>query len=199
LLLWRKDILLDDDLFVTTPVISLQAEWSVADQLILPTTIAPWLLEVASLTARLKRHCQHFQLQVVQESLQPLPAFLQPLLAETTFALVREVILYCDNQPCVYGQSWLPETTLDKLQPLAKMGNRPLGDYIFRQENLVRGEIEACQVDISLTQVNAGQTQHCWARRSVFQLQQQPFLVAEVFLPAIEQLSATAANEMSTQ
>lgn len=184
---------------MTTPVISLQADWSVADQMILPPSIAPWLLEVASLTALLKRHCQQFHLQVVHESMQPLPSFLQPLFPASAPALLREVILYCDDKPCVYAQSWLPKTTLDILQPLANMGQRPLGDYIFRQANLVRGEIEACKVDISLPQVAAGQLQQCWARRSIFQLQQQPFLVAEVFLPAIQQLSATANHVTRAQ
>lgn len=182
-----------------TPVISLQADWSVANSLALPATIAPWLLEVASLTARLKRHCQRFRLEVLHESVQPLPAFLQPLLTTSCSALLREVILYCDDLPCVYAQSWLPKTTLDALQPLASMGQRPLGDYIFKQQNLYRGAIEACQLDISLEQVAMGNKQHCWARRSIFELQQQPFLVAEVFLPAIGQLKLADTNVTSAQ
>ncbi|MGI5308393.1 chorismate--pyruvate lyase family protein [Rheinheimera sp. WS51] len=182
---------------MTTPVISLQADWQKASMLNLPAVIAPWLLEEASLTAKLKRHSQLFQLQVLHESMQPVPAFLTALFPDTpdnSSALLREVLLSCDNQPCVYAQSWLPKTTLASLQPLANMGQRPLGDYIFRQENLLRGEIEACQVDISLPQVASGQSQLCWARRSVFQLQQQPFLVAEVFLPAIARLKQNSSS-----
>lgn len=173
---------------MTNPVISLQADWSEATDIVLPETIAPWMLEIASLTARLKLHSQHFRVQVLHESFLTLPQHLQPLLPQTRQAMLREVILWCNEQPCVYGQSWLPEPTVQALQPLAELGDRPLGDYIFRHGSLQRGPIEAAKVDIQLAAVLNAKRQQCWARRSVFQLQSHPLLVAEVFLPAIELL-----------
>jgi chorismate lyase len=180
------------DFFVTeysvlsTPLISLDAQWQDACTMHLPAVLAPWVLEPASLTARLKRHCQQFRVQVLQQQRASLPAFLQPLLPHTQAAQVREVILWCNELPCVYAQSWLPEHTLAQLQPLADLGERPLGDYIFQHQSLQRGTIEATELVIALSQLTV--PVRCLTRRSVFQLQQLPLLVAEAFLPDMAKL-----------
>ena len=171
---------------MTIPFISLQTAWQDATQAVLPAELSPWLLEHASLTARLKRHCQRFRVQLLQEQRATLPDFLQPMLPDTAIAQVREVILWCDDKPIVYAQSWLPEQTIIDLRALADVGERPLGDIIFQQPGLVRGPIEVSEIDLALPQLAL--MQRCWARRSVFSLQQHPLLVSEVFLPAISSL-----------
>lgn len=182
---------------LTTPHICLDARWQDAGQLSLPPQLAPWLLEAASLTARLKRHCQKFRVQVLNEQRTTLPVFLQSLLPATVDAQVREVILWCDGLPCVYAQSWLPQQTIQALRPLADLGERPLGDYIFQQPDLRRGKIEVAKLDIATLHADMAllplpaQTS-CYARRSVFRLNGLPLLVAEVFLPALAQLDSAA-------
>lgn len=186
--------------FVTTPLISLDADWQAAAIQLLPPQLAPWILEPASLTARLKRHCRQFRLQVLNEQRCALPAFLQPLLPDTHTAQLREVILWCNEQPCVYAQSWLPERTIDTLRPLADLGERPLGDYIFQQPGLHRGSIEAAQLGLTQLQAQMALPQFapalCYARRSVFTLNGLPLLVAEVFLPAMAELEMTQADTL---
>jgi chorismate lyase len=178
-------------LFVSTPFISLDAQWQDACSMVLPRELAPWVLETASLTARLKRHCKQFRLQLLQEKRASLPVFLQHLLPGSLSVQVREVILWCDDQPCVYAQSWLPEKTINTLQPLAELGERPLGDYIFQHQSLQRGRIEAAMLQLNLPQFTTAAS--CLARRSVFQLEQQPLLVAEAFLPATAMLREVGA------
>lgn len=99
------------------------------------------------------------------------------------------MILWCNDMPCVYAQSWLPQQTIALLQPLAQLGERPLGDYIFQHQSLQRGVIEAAQFDIALPQWDIAAL--CYVRRSVFQLQGQPLLVAEAFLPDISKLEVS--------
>ncbi|MEH8019970.1 chorismate lyase [Rheinheimera metallidurans] len=172
---------------MSIPFISLDSSWQDANKAVLPATLAAWVLEPASLTARLKQHCSEFRVQVLQERPVALPNFLQPLLPNTKQAQVREVILWCDNQPCVYAQSWLPEQTINTLRPLASLGERPLGEYIFQHQSLRRGPIEATTLAIEFAQLNLAST--CYVRRSVFQLENQPLLVAEAFLPAMANLA----------
>jgi chorismate--pyruvate lyase len=174
---------------VSIPVISLDTDWHQAQNCSLPSELAPWILEPASLTARLKRHCGHFRVQVLNEQRTALPVFLQPLLPDTLQAQLREVILWCDDKPCVYGQSWLPEKTVNALRPLADMGERPLGDYIFQQSGLQRGSIEVTQLQLTLPDAGSAL---CYTRRSVFRLNDLPLLVAEAFLPAMAELKAFA-------
>ena len=175
--------------FVNTPYISLDALWRDANVQTLPPQLAPWISEPASLTARLKRHCRQFRVQLLNEQQSELPVFLQHLLPDTAAAQLREVILWCNDMPCVYAQSWLPKQTVKALRPLADLGERPLGDYIFQHQSLHRGTIEAAQLDVMLPQLDIAA--HCYVRRSVFQLQGQPLLVAEAFLPDISKLEAT--------
>ena len=174
---------------MTNALISLDAYWQDAANYALPAQLAPWVLEPASLTARLKRHCQHFRVQLLNEGAELLPAFLQPLVPGTVDAQRREVMLWCDDKPCVYAQSWLPQQTINSLRPLADLGERPLGDYIFQQPGLTRGTIDVAELLLAgsvLEKFNS--SGRCLARRSVFQLNGLPLLVAEVFLPAITQL-----------
>lgn len=171
---------------MSIPFISLDSRWQDANNAALPAALAAWILEPASLTARLKQHCSEFRVQVLQEQPVALPNFLQPLLPNTKQAQVREVILWCDNQPCVYAQSWLPEQTINVLRPLASLGERPLGEYIFQHQSLSRGPIETTTLTIELAPLNLANA--CFARRSVFQLENQPLLVAEAFLPAMANL-----------
>lgn len=185
-----------------TPLISLAADWQPASAQPLPPSLAAWILEPASLTARLKLHCQQFRVQVLNQQLSALPAFLQPLLPDTATAQLREVILWCNELPCVYAQSWLPAQTIQTLRPLADLGERPLGDYIFQQPGLKRGVIETAQLHLPLSawQLSSAEpalsasllTTPCHARRSVFTLQGLPLLVAEAFLPALMQLDRSA-------
>ena len=175
--------------FVTNALICLDAPWQDAAKLRLPTELAGWILEPASLTARLKRHCVDFRVQLLNEAPAEIPLFLRPLLPDARHGQVREVILWCDDLPCVYAQSWLPQHTINTLRPLADLGERPLGDYIFQQPGLTRGTIEAAELDMAAAALDAVQSaQRCFARRSVFRLTGLPFLVAEVFLPATLQL-----------
>lgn len=173
---------------MSNPVFSLQANWLLASQLQAEPLVKSWLLEPASLTARLKSRCQQFRLQLLQQVAAPLPAFLVPLLPQAELCQLREVLLFCDNKPCVYAQSWLPSQSLQQLQPLADLGEQPLGEYLFTHPELSRGQIEVCQLNLKAKPAWSLQSGSYWARRSVFTVAGSSVLVAEIFLPAVYQL-----------
>lgn len=149
--------------------------------LTLPVALAPWLLCPGSLTQKLKAYQPGFRLQLVSEQTIVLPAALATRWA-TKIGMQRQVILYLGDQPCVFGQSFLPDHTLQALTPLAELGEQPLGDYIFQQPDLVRGEIEVACFDAGLQLPELGVQPEVWGRRSFFALQQHELLVQEVFL-----------------
>ncbi|RVT47964.1 chorismate lyase [Rheinheimera sediminis] len=171
----------------TDSLFQLQATWQNVQQLQLPDAVEPWLLGQGSLTAQLKSHCQSFRLELVAEHWQALPLFLQQQWRQAE-GLKRDVILWCDQQPCVYAQSWLPESTLEKMEPLARLGSQPLGEYIFQHASLERGAIEVALLEDGLILPVLGEQKQLWARRSFFSVQQQPLLVQEIFLPGVFQL-----------
>nr|WP_301003645.1 chorismate lyase [Arsukibacterium sp.] len=151
----------------------------------MPPLLQGWLMEPASLTARLKRRARDFKLQVLQQQQHELPAYLQALLPDTHLAQCREVLMSCNALPCVYAQSWLPLQTLAALQPLAALGEQPLGEVIFQQKNVIRSAVEVARVQLQQPLATTVASGEYWARRSVFTLAGHPLLVAEVFLDGV--------------
>lgn len=150
----------------------------------LPLALAPWLLCPGSLTQKLKSYQPGFRLQLLNEQ----PIALPEALAQrwqTRLGMQRQVILYLGEHPCVFGQSFLPDHTLKALTPLAELGEQPLGDYIFQQPELVRGEIEVACFAQGLELPELGLQPEVWGRRSFFALQQHELLVQEVFLAGL--------------
>lgn len=171
---------------ITTAHYLLQAHWQTPSDLRLQPVQSSWLLETDSLTARLKSRCRHFRLQMLSEQYYPLPEPLQAQLAGAENALLREVMLYCDAQAMIYAQSWLPLSTLAAIEPLARLGDKPLGEFIFRHPELQRGPIEVAVLDATALKLAAPLTESTvWARRSVFWLAKHPLHVVEVFMPAV--------------
>jgi chorismate lyase len=157
---------------------------SLAPRLALPERLAPWLLCPGSLTQKLKAYKSGFQLKLLSEQQIKLPTVLAERW-QTQLGMQRQVILYLGDQPCVFGQSFLPDHTLQALTPLAELGEQPLGDYIFQQADLVRGEIEVAQFAAGLQLPELGKQPEVWGRRSYFSLQQHELLVQEVFLTGL--------------
>lgn len=143
-----------------------------------------WLTEPGSITARLERMGK-LTVQVIRDSWgQATPREQRCLHLRPREAVrVREVVLRFHDVPVIYARSIIPARSLvGHWRRLPKLGNRPLGGYLFRNRTLVRGPIEIAQLPSTLFH------QVCepvWARRSVFYHLQQGILVSEAFLPAI--------------
>ncbi|GAA59205.1 chorismate--pyruvate lyase [Pseudoalteromonas sp. BSi20652] len=177
---------------MTTFPISLSANWQCTSKVGgLSSSEREWLFEPHSLTAKLKSRAQIFSVKVLSEQVFNLTVEQKVLLnCKASSALNREVLLLCDNIPMVYAQSWLPDNQRSNQlkNPLHNMGERPLGDVIFQNSDLVRKGIEVARFDTQHSiqqlaeQLNLP-AQKLLGRRSVFSLKDYNFLVCEVFLP----------------
>ena len=195
---------------VTSPItfpITLAGQWQSPKDKNLPLLSAllkDWLLDEGSLTARLKGHCQHFQVKVIGEQEQLCSAKEAcPQIKAGEAVLVREVLLYCDGVAQVFARSLLPLASLTgKEQALAHLGEQPLGQVLFNNPSLQRQglELSAFAHDSSVailaaklaskladnsspSKVAVMPKQELWGRRSIFMLENKPLMVAEVFLP----------------
>ncbi|BFM18650.1 chorismate lyase [Maricurvus nonylphenolicus] len=157
------------------------------------TPLSQWLFDRGSLTSRLQ-HLSHGQFRVEVLS----QGWGKPRLSEARslgisprrYALVREVILYGQDQPWVYARSILPQCTLTgRLRSLRKLDNRPLGAMLFNDPAMYRSPIEiACfKADNPLIPQKVRSTTPLWGRRSRFYLDNKPLLVCEIFLDAFNQ------------
>ena len=160
----------------------------------LPHVLRDCLLEQGSLTQYLQKFCHDkFCLQLKGQSWKR-PTQEESLLLglkEGEFALIREVLLKCDNTTWVYARSIFPNSTLSGAQRrLATLGQRPLGDILFAdrstsRENVAYAEIPASNMLYRLTDEDEMANNTLWGRRSIFQIQHKPLLVIEIFLPTI--------------
>lgn len=157
----------------------------------LSTNLYDWLVDVGSLTTRLKLHGQAFTVEILTEGQYPLSDDEKTKLnLVDNIGFVREVLLKVDNVPWVFARSVMP---LNKLTApggeLDKLGNRSLGSVLFNAPDMQRSEIEIAEFDscskvYTLSQIlSSVSRKSLFGRRSCFLLSGQSLLVAEVFLP----------------
>ena len=171
--------------------VKMTATWQTPSTATLKDSLRNWLLDPASLTARLKQHCEQFRVEVLGQKVEAcsaLEANADILVGEQV--LVREVLLFCDDVPQVFARSLLPLKSLTgEQQQLAHLGTQSLGQVLFNHPDLLRKKIEVAAFDQQSTVAKIAQhlslqvTQPMWGRRSVFMLDAKPLMVAEVFLP----------------
>jgi chorismate lyase len=158
-----------------------------------------WLRDAGSLTARLiaQSHGQ-FRVEVLFQGFDQIrlderralafknKALNKKVLNKHHATLVREVILYGNNQPWVFARSLLPLSSLTgRLRQLRKTSHKPLGAFLFKQPHLQRSPIEIAKIHQKHHYLPEylHQNQSVWGRRSVFFVDQKPLMVSEVFLP----------------
>jgi len=152
----------------------------------IPEKIHGWLYDTGSLTERAINYCQslnsHFNVNLVKlETNYPDIAETDILQIDTKQkCLIREVLLNCDNNAIIFARTVIPQTTLTgKHEQLKDLGNKPLGEYLFNQDDMTRGALQISFYRDSQTDTNY------WARRSLFYLNAKPLLVYEIFLQSM--------------
>ena len=134
----------------------------------IPEKVLFWIRDDKSLTQKLKKRYPDFRVEVhKQEESAIYNHEINQIGNEENF-IVREVSLYGNNQPVVFARSVIPKNT--KTDSIMKIGNKPLGEILFTDPNILRESIEV--------------TFHndTWGRRSVFVLNNSRILVSEFFL-----------------
>lgn len=162
-----------------------------------PSTIACWLFDPGSLTARVVAACQgRFRVEVLSQRWQRPGVNEARRLGMSLHeqALIREVYLHCNDTPWVFARTVIPRRTLTgRLKFLAHLGSKPLGAVLFADPHMHRDPVEVT----SLSQTSRLYDKACarltplpatiFGRRSVFYLDNKPLLVNEIFLPDIAQ------------
>lgn len=157
--------------------------------------VISWLDDRGSLTKRLMDYCPgQFSVRVLSQQ------WITPQVEEARLlgvprrqlALLRQVQLLCDDMVCVYARSIIPLSTLKgKHMRLKRLGDRPLGGYLFAQPNLKRSHQHIARIvkkdplfKIALPE-NEPNCDQVWGRRSLFSMGRKSLLVSEFFLPAL--------------
>ncbi len=155
-----------------------------------PLPLHQWLMDRGSLTRRLQRKSRgHFAVTVLKQGweIPQLDEARALAIPSGQLALVREVILYGNNQPWVYARSVLPHQALNgRLRFLRRLGNKPLGALLFSNPVIKREPVvlqRYAQSRLPPALQCSGEPP-LWGRHSIFRYGKQGILVSEVFLPA---------------
>lgn len=156
----------------------------------LPHAVRSWLLDPNSLTERLiKASAGNFRVQLLEQS------WRVPTLDETILlaikprqkALIREVLLVCNDEPWVYARSVIPYSSLQgSLRFLRKLKNSSLGSMLFKDPHLQRSHFEIAHIKLPHHLIPVTTSATVFGRRSLFYLHKKPLSVAEIFLPACQ-------------
>lgn len=148
----------------------------------LPPAVADWLLDTDSLTQKLQKICQQLRVEITEQGWQAVSS--APFFAKNTeqqTAWVREVVLYCDDTPCIFAQTALPQATVENVaQEVLTLGDTPIGLWLFPQKPQ-RLRLEWTQ-DLATG---------LYARRSLLALHGYPLAIYELFLPTFPFKSMT--------
>jgi chorismate lyase len=166
----------------------------------LPAYLRPWLLDTGSLTERLVAACRgNFRVQVFrQRHARPMLNEARVLGLKTSeTALIREVLLHCNDVPWVYARTIIPRQTLTgRERKLAHLRSRSLGAVLFADPSVERGEIELAALTPQ-DRLYAFAARACdelppalWGRRALFRLNGKRLLVNEIFLPPLGKFPA---------
>lgn len=152
--------------------------------------MAQWLFDASSLTARLVALCgKDFSVHVISQQWQKLDEEEASAMSlnGVRSALVRQVLLCCDDKPLVYARTVIPVTTVQGAQRrYANLGSRPLGAMLFADRTMQREEVQVSMLPAShYANRYTRSSEHVWGRRSVFRVAGKPLLVSEYFLPEL--------------
>jgi chorismate--pyruvate lyase len=167
------------------------ASWSLCQQREFsgPEVFSDWLFDAGSLTERLKVFGGgSFDLTLLEETWLSsdslgLRGKFGPISVGHNF-WSRKVCLSCFGKPVVMAHTLVPQHGLvGKLKEILTLKEKPLGEYLFQEKNLLRSTFEVINYENGL-----------WGRRSLFFLHRKPVLVAEFFLPELLHLHLLQEN-----
>ncbi|MGB5325003.1 MAG: chorismate lyase [Pseudomonadales bacterium] len=198
---------------MSSPGFSKTPQWRGGQQYLasqLPRQARGWLLDEGSLTAHLVAASRgHFRVEVISQRWGTARLHEATLLdiEPRRLCLLREVFLYCNNQPWIYARSVLPEASLRRgLRHLRRFGNQPLGQLLFNDPHLRREPFELASLpatdipsfghSVDDSKLN---TTRLLGRRSKFIVQGEVLMVSEIFLPAFWQGMAAHPARSSSQ
>ena len=158
----------------------------------IPAHIQHWLFDSSSLTAKLIAACPgRFSVELIEQK-KAIPRLDEAKvlhLRSRQLAVIRQVVLHCDQQSWVYARTVIPMTTLQgSLRRLVTLGRKPLGAVLFADKSIQRGGVEVAVIKPchQITQyLSLSLQKNMWGRRSVFSKQNKSLLVSEFFLPEL--------------
>lgn len=165
-------------------------------------SLRDWLRAPGSLSRRLARLGERFDVQLLRQAVAPFRARERAALGlpPRGLTIVREVILRVDGEPLVWARSALHQrATIGPWRALKGLGSRPLAHLLYDDSRIHRSELQprrlarqghtrrhAARQWLAATGM-AMPAQMLWSRNSVFSRSGAQLRVMELFTPGLVQ------------
>lgn len=164
------------------------------------TSLRAWLRAPGSLSRRLARLGERFEVQVLRQAVTPLRAQERRALGMPRRActVVREVILRVDGEPLVWARSALHQSALaGPWKALKGLGAKPLAHLLYDDPRITRSELQPrrlsrhghtrrqMQQQWRAATGSEASAQMLWSRNSVFTRGGAQLRVLELFVPGL--------------
>lgn len=169
-----------------------------------PGWARPWLVDTASMTAKLVARSERFRVRRLCQERAPGNADECALVALPRRMQVqqREVLLECDGVPVVFGHTVVPLSATTHDWPFfGTLGERSLGTTLFGDPRVARGRLEYARLRAGHPLMRRARLATglefdvLFARRCLYRRRNGLLLVTELLLPAVAALPAAQPIE----
>jgi len=163
-----------------------------------------WLTDPGSMTFKLRARCNELRVLRLRQrpsNAQADEAGFVGLATPRQPVEERDVILYCDGEPVIFGHTVTPLASASAWPFFRRLGVRPLGASLFSDPLVTRAPLQYARLHANhplVRRIGAVIDLHSmlppqlplYARRSLFRRHGSVMLVTDVFLPALSKLMA---------
>jgi len=163
-----------------------------------------WLTDPGSMTFKLRARCNELRVLRLRQrpgNAQADEAGFLGLATPRQPVEERDVILYCDGEPVIFGHTVTPLASASAWPFFRHLGVRPLGASLFSDPLVTRAPLQYARLHANHPLVRRIGTVidlrstlppqlPLYARRSLFRRHGSVMLVTDVFLPALSKLMA---------
>ncbi len=157
-----------------------------------------WFQYKGSMTGAIVSHFPSASFKLLEASVGPLISDEATCFKKKSLSFwTRHILFHDNNQPLLFARTVTPIQDNTPTEWVTTLGNTPLASRLFQQEGVTRNKIT--QIQLNQTHPYHSLTQHylkqpqpdLTARRSLFQMNQHPLLITEIFLPHfLQEISA---------
>jgi len=161
-----------------------QTQWlgSEASLTELSPNFKAWFCHTGSMTQKMREQAKTIRVDVQTETYRSLSCEESRLLnhSQERDAFIREVLIHCDDQICLWARSVLSCQHSPRLfKAISALGNKALGSILFSDPTITRSPFEWGRLPENANEFEMT----CWGRRSVFSDPNESLCLTEIFLP----------------
>ena len=162
-------------------------------QLRCPQGLKEWMHARGSLTQKIAHYSHDTRIQLIQNDWARTTWWdLHVLDIRPQTAFIREILMMVDGRPWWYARTLIPKRTFEQKSALfQQLNTTSLGNILFNDDKIRRVDLIYYPIDKNYIEYHwalketANDPKILWSRRTVFDVNEFPLYLMEIFLPSM--------------